>query len=74
MTFCGLFRNCGNWILFFPIPPHHLKAPPEQNHQNHLSSKQFTCRYTLKVSSRIEDPSLYACCVGVRFGEEEESK
>ena len=29
---------------------------------------------TLKVSSRMEDPSLYECCVGDRFGEVVESK
>ena len=29
---------------------------------------------TLKVSSRMEDPSLYECCVGDRFGEAVESK
>ena len=61
-------------VLSFPTPPHHLKVPFEQKVQNHLLSKHLTCRYTLKVSSRIEDPSLYACCVGVRYGEEVESK
>ena len=29
---------------------------------------------TLKVSRRMEDPSLYECCVGDRFGEVVESK
>lgn len=29
---------------------------------------------TLKVSSRTEEPSLYECCVGDKFGEDVESK
>ena len=33
-----------------------------------------TCAVTLKVSSRTEEPSLYECCAGVRFGEDMESR
>ena len=39
-----------------------------------VHSVPYTCAVTLKVSSRTEEPSLYECCVGVRFGEDVESR